>query len=937
MKKYMGLMGRMGQISPFSRLVCATAMMLVLAVILMAQDAQAAGPGYGSTPAVGSTINVGSVVVGGTVSTPLTISETDTTTLIVSSHVFSGPNMSKFSIAPTTSFSIIDGGASKVLTITCKPTVAGTITATLTINHNAPVSPATYNLECTGLTPGYGSMPAISSTINVGSVAVGSAVSKTLTISETGTSILTVTTRVVGGTDAKSFVITPTATFSITDGGAPKDLTIVCKPTVVGVLSATLTINHNAGSPATYILNCTGLGVGYGSAPAPKAVIPVGSVAVGSTVNTTLTISETGNLLLMVTSISLSGTHVGDFSVSTNMAFTIADGGVAQSLTISCKPSVLGNRTATLTIVHNATGSPAIYTLNCTGLAPVYGSTPPMSGTISMKDIAVGSSGSAPLTINNTGNTTMTVTSINIGGVNPTKFNITSTTLTVASGKPQNVIINCTPTDTSTVTATLTINHDAANSPATYILSCTGAVPAAGYGSNPPPKGTVSVGSALPGNIVSKTLAINETGNIPLQVTDVSLSGDNATKFSVSPKTLTIANGGAPQNLIINCTPIATGTITATLTVNHNGTGSPATYTLSCLGATEVAGYSSAPPVKATIIMGNVAIGGTVSKTLAIKETGNTTLLVTSVEIDVEGDFSVSPKTLSIADGSTAAQNLIITCMPTVSGTVTATLTVNHNAPGSPATYNLSCVGTGTQTPTPTPTITPTETTTPTPTITPTETVTPTTTPTITPTETITPTATPTMTTTATPTITTTTTPTMTATTTPTATETPTPTATPQPGSGIIPPSGGQLSSEDGAVELEFPEDVFTNTTIVTITTATTATHPPMTGFKFANHVFVFVATEENGQAVTSFKEGKFITVTLTYTDTDWQNSGVTEDSLRVYWWHNDQWESVCDTCRPDKMLNMFTIPLNHFSEFAIFGQASSSMQRIYLPIVIKQ
>ncbi|OQX12979.1 MAG: hypothetical protein BWK80_43220, partial [Desulfobacteraceae bacterium IS3] len=83
---------------------------------------------------------------------------------------------------------------------------------------------------------------------------------------------------------------------------------------------------------------------------------------------------------------------------------------------------------------------------------------------------------------------------------------------------------------------------------------------------------------------VSKTLSIIETGNAELKVTSHALSGANTGDFSVTPKTLTIADGGAAQNLTVQCTPGAPGARTATLTVSHNAAGSPATYTLNCTG-----------------------------------------------------------------------------------------------------------------------------------------------------------------------------------------------------------------------------------------------------------------------------------------------------------------------------------------------------------------
>ena len=62
------------------------------------------------------------------------------------------------------------------------------------------------------------------------------------------------------------------------------------------------------------------------------------------------------------------------------------------------------------------------------------------------------------------------------------------------------------------------------------------------------------------------------------------MSGSNATDFDVSPTSLSIVDGGAAQPVTITCTPNSSGLRTASLTVNHNATDSPATYTLNCRG-----------------------------------------------------------------------------------------------------------------------------------------------------------------------------------------------------------------------------------------------------------------------------------------------------------------------------------------------------------------
>jgi len=136
---------------------------------------------------------------------------------------------------------------------------------------------------------------------------------------------------------------------------------------------------------------------GYSSSPSAGSTINVGSATVGSPVSRNLQVSETGSMTLSVTSPTLSGANVADFSV-TPATLSIADAGAAQNLTITCTPTAVGSRSATLTVNHNAPGTPATYTLNCTGTKSVTTSTG--SGTAIFNGVSSGAlSGVVPVTI----------------------------------------------------------------------------------------------------------------------------------------------------------------------------------------------------------------------------------------------------------------------------------------------------------------------------------------------------------------------------------------------------------------------------------------------------------------------------------------------------------------------------------------------------------
>ncbi len=686
-------------------------------------------PGYGSTPVPSSTINFGNTVINTAVTKTLEISETGNTALLLDSITVTGSHASDFSIiSPTTvPVTIADGGANVIATLQCQPTAAGTSTAQLQIATNDPAQPlVSYDLECAGtipLIPGYASTPVPSSTINFGNTVINTAVTKTIEISETGNTTLQLLSATITGTNASDFsIISPTTVpVTIADGGANVIATLQCQPTSAGTSTAQLQITTNdpAQPSVSYDLECAGtipLIPGYASTPAPNGTINFGNTVINTAVTKTIEISETGNTTLELSSATITGSNAGDFSIisPTTVPVTIADGGANVIATLQCQPTAAGTRTAQLQIATNdPTQSLVSYDLECSGtipLIPGYGSTPAPNGTINFGNTVINTAVTKTIEISETGNTTLELSSATITGSNASDFSIISPTtvpVTIADGGA-NVIatLQCQPTAAGTSTAQLQIaTNDPAQSLVSYDLECAGTVPLIpGYGSTPAPNGTINFGNTVINTAVTKTIEISETGNTTLQLLSATITGTNASDFSIiSPTTVpvTIADGGANVIATLQCQPTSAGTSTAQLQITTNDpTQSLVSYDLECSGTVPlIPGYASTPVPSSTINFGNTVINTAVTKTIEISETGNTTLQLLSATITGTNasDFSIiSPTTVpvTIADGGA---NVIATlqCQPTAAGTRTAQLQITTNDPAQPSvSYDLECAGT---------------------------------------------------------------------------------------------------------------------------------------------------------------------------------------------------------------------------------------------------
>ncbi len=88
-----------------------------------------------------------------------------------------------------------------------------------------------------------------------------------------------------------------------------------------------------------------------------------------TTTSQTVTITNTGNAALSISSVTVGGADGGDFTPSNGCTASVAPGGTC-NVAVTFDPASTGARTATLSIKDNAGNSPQTVTLSGTGFAP---------------------------------------------------------------------------------------------------------------------------------------------------------------------------------------------------------------------------------------------------------------------------------------------------------------------------------------------------------------------------------------------------------------------------------------------------------------------------------------------------------------------------------------------------------------------------------------
>jgi hypothetical protein len=265
-----------------------------------------------------------------------------------------------------------------------------------------------------------------------------------VTITNTGTDVLNISTDTVTGTNAGDFVIS-----ADTCAGATVNLNGTCNisvtftPAATGARAASLNIADNsAGSPQVIPLSGNGLAAVL-SLSAPTLGLG-GQVVTTTSAAQTETITNNGNTNLTISTVAIGGANAGDFakSADTCTGATVNPGGTC-AIHITFTPAAGGARTATLTITDNAPGSPQ---------------TVPLSGNGEDFSLAVasGSSPSATVTAGQTATYPLAITPL--GGFNQSvSFSCSGApSLSTCSVSPSPLALNGSSAVSTTVTVTTT-------------------------------------------------------------------------------------------------------------------------------------------------------------------------------------------------------------------------------------------------------------------------------------------------------------------------------------------------------------------------------------------------------------------------------------------------------------------------------------------------
>ncbi|MFN8416094.1 MAG: glycosyl hydrolase family 8 [Cytophagaceae bacterium] len=682
-------------------------------------------------------------------STPATTSSTPATFIIenignanltVGTVSISGTDAASFSVTQATGTTVTGPTGTTTFTVTFSPTTVGSKTATISIvNNDSDENPYTFTVTGTATAAPAPEINVRQNTTNLlsgtgsyaftPSVAVGSSSpTVTFTIDNLGTAALnlTGTPKVqVTGTD---FVVNSTTTAASVGASLTTTFTITFTPTSAGAKSATVSIANNDSDENPYTFTVTGtatanpeINVKQGT----SSILTTGTYAFASVLTgsssapITFTIENLGNADLTVGTISLTGTDAASFSVTQAAGTTVTGPTGTTTFTVTFSPTTVGSKTAAVSIVNNDSDENP-YVINLTGTATAapapevnlkQAATVIASGTGAFtfpSTPATTSSAAVTFTIENLGSAALTVGTISSSSPDFTVTQAGSTSITGPTGTTT-FTVTFNPTTIGAKTGTISIvNNDSDENPYTFTVNGTAtAAPSSEInikqGINNIASGT---GNQIFPSVVAGTsgtpltFTIENTGAAALTVGAISLSGTDASSFTVTQAVTTTVAAGSTTTFTIAFNPATAGLKNATVSiVNSDSDENPYTFTLTGTATAAPAPEINVKQVSTSIVSGgtfdfgssDIGVGNTL--TFTIENIGSAALTIGTISSS-SPEFTVTQATSTSINGPSGTATFTITFTPTSAGAKSTSISiVNNDSDENPYTFTVTGTG----------------------------------------------------------------------------------------------------------------------------------------------------------------------------------------------------------------------------------------------------
>lgn len=306
----------------------------------------------------------------------------------------------------------------------------------------------------------------------------------------------------------------------------------------------------------------------------------------------------------------------------------------------------------------------------------------PSNLTFGVQSVGITSAAQA-VTLTNSQTEALTISGISFGGSNPGSFTQSNNCASsLAAEGTCTISVSFAPQAAGPLSATLTVNDSAGNSPQTVAVS--------GAGTSLPTltisPGSVSFGrQAFGTSSANSSITVTNTGATSFSFSSIAVTGANSTSFPESTNCGTTLAAGKACTIFVSFAPATSGSFAAAVTITSNAYGSPQSVGLSGTGV---------PPVvivPGSVAFGNVVIGSSRTVTPFVL-TNQMTVPLTGISISTTAPFS-QVNTCGTTLAPIEQCTITVTFSPTAVGISTGSISITDSAAGSPQSIGLRGAG----------------------------------------------------------------------------------------------------------------------------------------------------------------------------------------------------------------------------------------------------
>ncbi|MBZ5526615.1 MAG: choice-of-anchor D domain-containing protein [Acidobacteriia bacterium] len=434
---------------------------------------------------------------------------------------------------------------------------------------------------CTGVVVADAGVSSSPSSLSFGSVAVGSSSApSTVVLTNLGKQSVTI---LQASSGLPQFILSGPALPLTLQGGQNASFQVVFRPDTAGSFSAKLlfSLNRTSGGLITVPLSGTG-GTGSTGSAAPTTAtyllspgatsLSFGNVLLGSSSSQSVALSNTGNSAVTISQITATGSGftAGGITLPLSLA-----AGQSASLSVSFAPTATGSAPGGVSIVSNATNSPATISLSGTGVQPQI-SVPP--GSITFGNVTTGTSNTQTVQVSNPGSATLTISKAALTGAG---FGLSGLTLplSLAPAQSSSFTVSFAPSTAGSVTGSLALTSNAPTSPTSISLSGSGVTSTLQLSASPT---ALSFGNVTVAASATQSVTLSNTGNSSVSVSQLTVTGSSFSAGGLALPLTLAAGQSAAFN--VSFSPAASGSFSGSVAVTSNAANSPASVSLSGSG-----------------------------------------------------------------------------------------------------------------------------------------------------------------------------------------------------------------------------------------------------------------------------------------------------------------------------------------------------------------